>query len=188
MAGPLLQMNERERKLVGILGFAGAFVLLLALPFGLETFIRYQRADNDDIRQALSDVQDARGRIRERQMKKDAIAARYARKAPALAGYLEQKAREQKLEVTESTPQPDIPHGKRYEEHATNIHLKKSGMLPISRFLETLEKSGYPVAVTRLNIRKRSGENDSFDVEVGVSSYDRTETAPAPAESASAKP
>ncbi len=188
MAGPLLQMNERERKLVGVLGFAGAVVLLLALPFGLEALVRYQRADNDDIRQALSDVQDARGRIRERQVKKDAIAARYARKAPSLAGFLEQKAREQKLEVTESTPQPDIPHGKRYEEHATNIHLKKSGMLPISRFLESLEKSGYPVAVTRLNIRKRSGENDSFDVEVGVSSYDRTETAPAPAASASAKP
>jgi len=189
VAGPLLQMNDRERKLVGVLGFAGAIVLLLALPFGLEAFVRYQRADNDDIRQALQDVQDARGRIRERQAKKDAIAARYARKAPSLAGFLEQKAREQKLEVTESTPQPDIPHGKRYEEHATNIHLKKSGMLAISKFMESLEKSGYPVAVTRLNIRKRSGENDSFDVEVGVSSYDRnTEAAPAPAASASAKP
>lgn len=181
-------MNERERKLVGILGFAGAVLLLLALPFGLEALVRYERSDNDDLRQALSDVQDARGRIRERQLKKDAIAARYARKAPSLAGYLEQSARAQKLEVTESTPQPDIPHGKRYEEHATNIHLKKSGMLPITRFLETLEKSGYPVAVTRLNIRKRSGENDSFDVEVGVSSYDRSDATPAPAPSASAKP
>ncbi len=188
MAGPLLQMNARERKLVSVLGFVGALLLLLALPFGLEAIVRSQRSDNDDLRQALSDVQDARVRVRERQLKKDAIAARYARKAPSLAGYLEQSARLQKLEVTESTPLPDVPHGKRYEEHGTNIHLKKAGMLPVARFLETIEKSGYPVAVTRLNIRKRSGENDSFDVEVGVSSYDRVDVVAPPAPAGSAKP
>lgn len=172
MAGPVLQMNARERRLLGVLAFVGAIVLLLAVPFGLEAIIRSDRADNDDLRQALSDVQDARGRIRERQARKDAIAARYAKKAPALAGFLEQTARQQKLEVTDSTPLPDVPHGKRYVEHGSDVHLKKTGMLALSRFLEALEKSGYPVAVTRLNIRKRSGEPDSYDVEVGVSSYD----------------
>ena len=34
-----------------------------------------------------------------------------------------------------------------------------------------------------LNVRKRAGEPDSYDVEVGVSAYDRTEAAPAPASS-----
>jgi general secretion pathway protein M len=179
VAGPVLQMNARERRLLGVLAFAGAVVLLLAVPFGLEALVHSSAADNDDLRQALSDVQDARGRVRERQAKKDAVAARYARKAPALAGYLEQTARQQKLEVTDSTPLPDVPHGKRYVEHATDIHLKKTGMLALSRFLEALEKSGYPLAVTRLSIRKRSGENDSYDVEVGVSAYDRSEAAAA---------
>jgi len=180
-------MNARERRLVTILGFVGAFVLLLAIPFGLEAFIRSQQSDSEDLRQALSDVQDARGRVRERQLKKDAIAARYARTAPSLAGFLEQSARAQKLEVTDSTPLPDVPHGKRYMEHGTNIHLKKTGMLPLALFLESIEKSGYPVAATRLNIRKRSGEPDSYDVEVGVSSFDRTEVA-TPAPAGSAKP
>ena len=59
-------------------------------------------------------------------------------------------------------------------------------MRPIAKFLEAIEKSGYPVAVTRLNIRKRAGEPDSYDVEVGVSAYDRTEVAPAPASSGGA--
>ena len=179
MAGPVLQMNVRERRLLAILGFVGAVVLLLAVPFGLEAWVRSSRADDDDLRQALADVQDARGRVRERQAKKDAIAARYTKKAPALAGFLEQTARQQKLEVTDSTPLPDVPHGKRYVEHGTDIHLKKTGMLPFAKFLESIEESGYPVAITRLNIRKRSGENDSYDIEIGVSSYDRTEVAPA---------
>lgn len=182
MAGPVLQISARERKLLGVVGFVAAFVLLLALPFGLEAIVHSQRTDNDALRQALADVQDARVRVRERQAKKDAIALRYAKKAPSLAGYLEQTARQQKLEVTESTPLPDVPRGKRYVEHATNVHLKKTGMLPLARFLEAIEKSGYPVAMTRLSVRKRNGENDSYDVDVGVSSYDRSE-APTPASS-----
>jgi general secretion pathway protein M len=186
MAGPLLQMNERERKLVGVLAVVGAFVLLLAIPIGLNLYVRSVRVDTDELRQALSDVQDARSRIRERQTRKDVITARYARKAPPLAGFLEQMASAERLEVTESSPLPDIPHGKRFTEHATSIHLKKAGMLHIAKFLESIERSGYPVALTRLNIRKRSGEADSYDVEVGVSSYDRNEAPAAP--SGSAKP
>jgi general secretion pathway protein M len=188
MAAAFLQINARERKLLGTIGFAAAILLVLAFPVGLDLFIRSERGDNDDLRQALVDVQDARGRVRERQARKDAIAQRYARKPPSLAGYLEQEARQNKLEVTESVPLPDVPHGKRYTEHATNIHLKKAGMLPVARFLEGIEQSGYPLAITRLNIRKRSGESDSFDVEVGVSSYDRSDVAVVPAAAGSGKP
>jgi len=184
----MLDMNARERRLLGIIGVVAGVLLLLAVPFGLEAVVRSDISENDELRQALADVQDARGRVRERQARKDAIVTRYAKKAPSLAGYLEQEARQQKLEVTDSTPLPDVPHGKRYVEHGTNIHLKKTGMLPLARFLESIEKSGYPVAVTRLSIRKRSGENDSSDVETVVSSYDRSEPAAATAPTGSTKP
>jgi general secretion pathway protein M len=185
VAGPVLQINARERRLLSVLGFVGAFLLLLGLPFGLEAFVRSSSSTNDDLRQALSDVQDARGAVRDRQARKDAIAARYAKKAPELGGFIEQAALAQKLEVTDSTPMPDIPHGKRYTEHGSQVRLKKTGMLALARFLESIEKSGYPVDVSRLNIRKRSGEPDSYDVEVGVSSFDRAAvTADAPAPSA----
>jgi general secretion pathway protein M len=188
MAGPILQMNDRERRLLSIIGFVAGLVAILAVPFGLEAIVRSSASDNDELRQALSDVQEARGRVRERQAKQDAVTSRYMRRAPALAGYLEQEARQQKLEVTDSTPLPDVPHGKRYVEHATDIHLKKTGMLALAKFLESIEKGGYPVAVTRLNIRKRNGENDAYDVETAVSSYDRNEAPAAAAPAGSAKP
>lgn len=184
MAGPVLQMNARERRLLSVLGVAGALILLLAVPFGLEAIVRSSAADDDELRQALSDVQDARGVVRDRQLKRDVIAGRYARKAPELAGYLETAAHAVKIDVTDSTPLPDIPHGKRYVEHGTNVRLKKTGMFALSKLIESIEKSGYPMAVTRLNVRKRSGEADSYDVELGVSSYDRSAAPPAPAGSA----
>ena len=64
-------------------------------------------------------------------------------------------------------------------ETRSAVDLKKAGMYSIAKFLETLETSGMAVAITRLNIRKRTGEPDSYDVEVGLSAYDRTEAAPA---------
>jgi general secretion pathway protein M len=186
MAGPILQINARERRLLTVLAFVGAVVLILLVPFGLEMLVRSEASENEEMRQALSDVQEARSRVREGQAKKDAILARYARKAPALAGYLEKQAHTQKLEVPDSTPLPDVPHGKRYVEHGTSIHLKKTGMLALAKFLESIEQSGFPVTVSRLSVRKRSAEPDSYDVEVGVSSYDRSEPSPAPAASGSA--
>jgi general secretion pathway protein M len=184
MAGPLLQMNERERRLVGVLGVVFAIVVVCAVPFGVGVYVSSVDSDNDDLRKALSDVQDARSSLRERQAHKDQVMARYARAAPPLPGFLEQTAQTQKLEVSESNPLPEIPHGKRFVEHGTLVHLKKAGMLPIAKFLEAIERSGYPIAVTRLSIRKRGGEPDSYDVEVGVSSFERVETPPSPAGSA----
>ena len=52
-------------------------------------------ASDEDLRQALSDVQDARGVVRERQSQRDVIAARYSRKAPELGGFIETQARAQ---------------------------------------------------------------------------------------------
>ena len=172
----LSNMNPRERRLAMIL--AGVFVVLvlIGLPVGLEALVHSKRSDIEDVRAALDAVQSARAQVRERQAKKDSIALRYAKRAPALAGFLEQAARAQKLDVTDSVDRPEIPHGKRYSERNTVIHLKKAGMGPIARFLESIEKSGKAVSLTRLNVRTRTAEPDSYDVEIGVSAYDKIET------------
>jgi general secretion pathway protein M len=172
-----LGLNPRERRLASIMLGVAAVLGLLVLPIGLESVVHARESDNDALRTAVASVQGARNAVRERQEKKDSILHRYQKKAPALAGYLEQAARTLKLEVTDSVDRPEVPHGKRYVERSTVIHLKKAGMFAISKFLESIEKSGMPVAVTRLNIRKRTGEPDSYDVEVGVSAYDRNEQA-----------
>jgi len=179
-----LNVNPRERRLIGIVGIVAAVVAVIGVPIGMELVVRARRAENEELKQALADVQEARGKLRDRQAKKDAIATRYAKRAPALAGWIEQTARAQKLEVADSVDRPEVPLGKRYIERSTTAHLKKSGMYAIAKFLESIEKSGNAVAVTRLAIRKRTGEPDSYDVEVGVSAYDRIEKPPTPEPSA----
>ncbi len=177
-------LSPREQRMASIaLIVLGAF-LLLAVPFGLHMLVSSRGADNDELRETLQKVNASRGAIRERNDKKASITQRYARRAPQLAGFIEQNASAQKLQVTDSVDRPDVPHGKKYVERHTVVHLKKSGMASIAKFMEAIEKSNYPVDISRLNIRKRAGEPDSYDVEIGVSAFDRTETtAPAPASS-----
>jgi general secretion pathway protein M len=168
-------LSPRERRLATILLGVAGFIMLVAVPALLQSFVLSRRSDNDELRSALAAVQQARGQVHDRQARKASIAQRYAKRAPALAGFIEQHARSQKLEVTDSVDRPDVPHGKRYVERSSQVHLKKAGMYAIAKFIEEIEKSGSSVAVTRLNIRKRSGEPDSYDVEIGVSAYDRNE-------------
>jgi general secretion pathway protein M len=186
MALPLIErlgLNPRERRLLSILAGVFGFLFVLGIPVGLASLVHSRDNDNQELYAALNAVQGARTQVRDRQAKKDSIVNRYEKRAPALAGLIQQTARQQKLEVTESQDRPEVPHGKRYTERMTNVHLKKAGMYAIAEFLESLEKSGYPIDISRLDIRRRTGEPDSYDVEVGVSAYDRSE-APAPASSA----
>lgn len=182
-------LNPREQRVATVALFVLAGVLLLAVPVGLASLVSSRRADNEELKETLAAVNGARAKIRERQDKKKSIVNRYQKKAPPLGGFLEQNASSAKLQVSDSTDRPDVNHGKQYVERHTVIHLKNSGMGPVARFLESLEKSEYPVAVTRLNIRKRAGEPDSYGpIEIGVSAYDRnaTTSSTAPAGSASA--
>ena len=181
-------LNPREQRVATIALVVGAVFFLLAIPFGLQMLVSSRRADNDELRETLQKVNDARAQIRERRDKKQSIASRYARRAPQLAGFIEQNATAHQLQVTDSVDRPDVPHGKRYNERHTVVHLKKSGLASIAKFMEAIEKSNYPVDISRLNIRKRAGEPDSYDVEIGVSAFDRTETpTPAPASAGSGK-
>lgn len=174
-----IKLNPREQRtatiglvVIGVLVFIGAPIVMQSLVFA-------RKAENDELRSTLSAVQKARGEIRERQARKEAISVRYRSKAPALAGFLEQSARQAKLEVKDSVDRPNVPYGKKFNERSTVIHLQKAGMANIARFMESLEKSGHAIAITRLNIRKRSAEVDSYDVEIGVSAFDKVEGAAA---------
>ena len=186
------RLQPREQKLATGAVFALAIVLLLAIPVGLSALVSSRTAENDELKQALTQVNQSRSKIKERQDRKRQIVERYAKKTPQLGGFIETTAATAKVGIADSVDRPDTAHGKMYNERNAVVHLKNSGLAPVVKFLELLEQSGYPISVTRLNIRKRAGDPDSYGpIEVGVSAYDRNAPATpsaAPATSASAAP
>ena len=167
------QLEPRERQLLGILLTVFAVLALLAIPGGVAALLSSRRSDNEALREAVSTIQASRAVVAARDKEKKEVAQRYASPAPPLASFLEKIASQSKIEIPESQDRAVVPHGKRFEERSTKIVLRKVGMLALARFMEKIAQSGHPVNVSRLNLRKRATEPDSYDVEMIVSAYDR---------------
>lgn len=185
------KLEPRERRMMGLLVVVVAVFMLFSIPLGVSLALGSRRDVNKALRDAIHNVKNAREDVQKRQAKRDAIIARYVNKAPALAGVMEKAARDNKLDLLETADRPEVPHGKRYNERTTVGRLRKTTMLQLAKMLEQIEQLHMPISVSRLNIRRRGGEHDSYDVELGVSAFDRSEQAkepsPAAASSAGAK-
>jgi len=173
LADRLDKLEPRERKLLGVLGGIVAAMIVLALPVYAWSAVASSRTENTEIRSLVDDIYKARLTVSERKAKQDAVLARYGKPAPQLAGFIEDAAKQNGITVADAQDKPEVPHGKRYTERLTVVKMHKVGMLALVKMLEKIEQSGHPVAITRLNIRPRAGEPDSYEVELGVSAYDR---------------
>lgn len=169
----LQQLEPRERQLLGVLLTLFALLFLLAVPAGVAALLGSKRSHNEALRETVATIQASRAQIAVRDKEKKEIAQRYANATPPLASFLEKLAAQSKIEIPESQDRAVVPHGKRFEERSTKIVLRKVGMLAFVQFLEKIAQSGHPVSLSRVNIRKRATEPDSYDVEMVVSAFDR---------------
>lgn len=165
-------LAERERRLVMIFGAVVAVFCVFIIPYLVSMTLDSRREEVSELRTAISLVQSSREKIAGRQHKRDAVAARYANKAPPLAAFLESAAKSAGLAIPESQDLSDLPHGKKFTERSTQVRLRKVGMLQLTQMLEKIESSGHPVLISKLHIRKRGGETDSYDVEMNISAFD----------------
>ncbi|MEB2311044.1 MAG: hypothetical protein OZ921_05370 [Sorangiineae bacterium] len=167
------RLEPRERRLLAILASVFIGMLLLALPLGTSAMVSSRQSDNEELQRVIASIESGRARVRKAKTDHDALLQRYATPAPPLASMLAGFAKEVEIEIPESQDRASVPHGKRYEERSTKIVLRKVGMLALAKFMEKIETSHFPVLISQLNIRKRSTEPDSYDVDMTVSAYDR---------------
>jgi general secretion pathway protein M len=167
------KLEPRERQLLLGLGGVIAAGMFLFLPIYLWQTVNTARDDNQQIRDFLEKVTESRDKIAKKKAQKDALLSRYAKKMPPLATFVEDAAKANQVEIAESSAKPDVPHGKKYVEHVLSVRLKKVGLAGFSKTLEKIEKSGFPISVTKLKLTPRAGEPDSYDVEMHVSAFER---------------
>lgn len=169
------RLDTRERRLVRIFLIVLAVGLVVLLPIGTEAMLNSKRDNSEELRATIADIVASQPALAKVEQKRQAITSRYARPAPPLSSFIDSLARELSLDVPESQDRPTVPHGKRYEERAVRLQLRKVGLANLAKFLEKIETAGYPIVLSKLNIHKRISEPDSYDVELIVSAYDRKE-------------
>jgi general secretion pathway protein M len=170
----LARLGPREQRILnaGMIGLA--VLVLFLLPIGLTALEHSRRSENEALRDAADLLSDNRDAVEHAKAEKAATLQRYAKPAPPLAAFLAGLASESGVEIPESQDRQAVPHGKKYSERSTKLVLHKVGMLKLSKFMERIEQSDYPIDISTLNIRKRGPEPDSYDVEMVVSAFDRT--------------
>jgi hypothetical protein len=169
----LAALEPRERRLVGMLTAVFAAMVLMAIPLGVSALLSDESETHARLTEAIERLEVEGDAIRERQEARDAMLARYEKEAPALAGFLSKAAAASNLSIPESKPESPIAHGKRYEERPTAISFRKVGLLSLVQFMERVSGGPEPIGITKLNVRKRGAEPDSYDVQMTVAAYHR---------------
>jgi hypothetical protein len=166
-------LEPRERRLVGVLAVIFAVMVLLAIPVGVAALLSDETEAHARLTEAIERLETEGDSIRAQREAREALLARYESPAPALAGFLSKAASASTLAIPESKPESPIGHGKRYEERPTAISFRKVGLLELVKFMERVSGGFEPIGITKMNVRKRGVEPNSYDVQMTVSAYHR---------------
>jgi general secretion pathway protein M len=166
-------MDPREQKLLLVLVSIFGVMVVLLIPLGVMTVLSQRQTQNEDLQHAIDQLHAQRDRILDEKAQRQKVIDRYKKEAPALAGFLTKLADASQIEIPEIKDRPPVPIGKQYEERSTGISLKQVGMFNLLKFMERIAQAQHPVSVSKLNIKKRSGAPDQFDVEMIVSAFHR---------------
>lgn len=163
--------NDNERRLLGFLGVV-ILIMLVGLPvFFFQASMSDLEAENEAMRDVLSDINEARPELAIREAEREAAAARYRNEPPPLGSFLEERAREEDLTINQVTDQPVRNVGD-FERRNTRVTIPNVQLRPAIKLLTSIVNSQYPVAIERLEIELRQrGEDNQVNVEVGVVAF-----------------
>lgn len=169
------RLDPRERRLLSVFFTVLACLVLIVVPIVTQRAVMVKRGENEQVRETINELMESYPALLKAEARRKAIIARYARPAPPLGAFLANQAAQNGIEIPESQERPIVPHGKRFDERSQRLQLRKVGLANLAKFMESVERSQYPIVFSRLDIRKRLSEMDSYDVEIIASAYDRKE-------------
>ena len=166
-------LGPRERRLLNAFFIVLVGIALPVVFFVTQRAVLLKRGENEQIREVIEEMVESQPALIKADTQRKAIVARYSRAAPPLGAFLDNQARQNGIEIPENQERPVLPHGKRFDERSTRLQMRKVDLGSFARFMEGVERSQYPIIFSRLDIRKRLSESDSYDVEIIASAYDR---------------
>ncbi|MGB5812824.1 MAG: hypothetical protein WBG86_19980 [Polyangiales bacterium] len=165
-------LNERERRLLGLMGSV-LFAMLLIVPmYLLLASIGDIESENTAINEVLQDIYRAEGRLEQEKAARRAVERLYNRKAPTLGGFLEESAQQYGVSGLSVTDQPKVDLGD-YTRRSVRISLPRVELRPLIEMLADIKNSSYPVAIERIQLdggRLRT----NYNAKLAINAYDRT--------------
>jgi type II secretory pathway component PulM len=164
-------LNDRERRMLSVLGAVLAALLLLMPPLLLILDNADLEAQNDELRSTLDQLDQQRSRLARLAQERRNAEQRFLNKTPPLGSFLESEAKKQGLTLQEVTDQPEKTVG-RYLRRSVTVALPQVALTPLIQLLSSIVESGHPVAIDQIQIdHYQSG--DQFNVKLGILTFDK---------------
>jgi hypothetical protein len=164
--------NDREKRLVSVLGLVAALLVVMMPVYLLSSAIGALEEDNEAIELVLRDIGHAGPRLALREAQEAAAAARYDVRAPALSSFLEAQCSAESVSIQSVTNQPEVQEG-RFRRRHVRAQLPGAGLRAALHLLTSIESAPYPIALERVHIEHFNPGEDRFNFEIGVITYDR---------------
>jgi type II secretory pathway component PulM len=166
-------LNEREKRLVAVLGIAFA-TAILALPLVWTARQNGEiEEENTQLRSTLELIGQRRGLLLQIAETRKAAVARYRHHTPPLGSFLENEAKNHGLTIREVTDQPEKATGN-YFRRSVRASVNEVGLTGIMDLLSSLNTNENPVAVDQIQIEHYQA-GDSYRFKIGVLTFDRKE-------------
>ncbi len=166
-------LNQRERRLLVIMGSVFASMAVVLPMYLLLASISDIEAENIDINEVLSDIHRSEARLEQQKAERRAVDRLYNRKTPSLGGFLEESAQQYGVSGLSITDQPKLDMGN-YSRRSVRVSLPNVELRPLIDMLADIKNSSYPVAIERIQLdgaRLRT----SYSAKLAVNAYDREE-------------
>lgn len=172
-SGEWERASPRERRSVTILAVTTVISIVLVSGWVLFSRLSDLEEGNADIREALAAIAKHRDEYLEAKSKTAMQEARIGTEPPQITADIEAAAREENIQIAESSERPTTPAGRRYIEHDVDLKLRDVDLQSLTKFLRRVETGPRLVFFTRLGIKHRYSENDKLDVEATATAFER---------------
>ncbi len=171
------KLTDRERKMLSIMGAVVGAMITFVIVWTTTTSLAEVEDERDAIRSVLADIDRAGAVLDKREAERRAIEQRFLNRAPALAAYVEGKAKEEGLEVRQVVEDPEKVTGG-CRRQSVRVSFAGVSLRPIMHLLASIDDERSPIAVERILIEHYS-QGDSYKVDLGVASYESVKKEPA---------
>lgn len=180
-SGFIDRLNPRERVLLGVMVVIAVGMVCFLIVIMTSRSMATLEEEVGEQGMLLKQLRGSAAKLREKLGTPAATSKIPETEPPALGTQLQAHATKAGMAETdlEMTPQPEEQIGS-WIRKSVQVRLRRQPLGELANFwaLTVNDRAQYPVAITKLNIRRRRHEEDAYDVEMIVSSYWPSEEPP----------